>query len=424
MPQITIDLAGFETHFNPSFFPLLSNRDRYLVLMGGAGSSKSWFCAQKIIYRVITQPNHVIGVFRKVAKTLRGSCFKLILNRITALGLRKLFDVNKTDMVIRFTPNGSSINFMGLDDVEKLKSFEGMTSAWIEEATECVPNDLEEIDRRLRGITQHYKQIILSFNPISARHWLKSRFFDREATADGRFERITDTQTVDGRPLNINSTRFISTFLDNRFLDAEYKAMLMGMTGNAAAVYREAKWGVLEGLVYEPFPIVIPPHGGIDEITYGLDFGFTNPTALIRGYWKDGAGYLKEMIYRTGMTNSELISEMKRLEIDKRHPIYADSEAPDRIEEIAQAGFNVIPAAKGQGSVQAGIDAVRSARLFSTADSPNLNDEVNNYKWATDKSGNALDVPEKFNDHAMDALRYMVFTHLRRREITPEVIFW
>lgn len=75
--------------------------------------------------------------------------------------------VNRTDMRINF-PNGSEILFSGLDDVEKLKSIYAITGIWIEEASELDEGDLNQLDIRLRGETRFYKQIILSFNPISA----------------------------------------------------------------------------------------------------------------------------------------------------------------------------------------------------------------------------------------------------------------
>ena len=107
--------------------------------------------------------------------------------------------VNRTDMRINF-PNGSEILFSGLDDVEKLKSIYAITGIWIEEASELDEGDLNQLDIRLRGETRFYKQIILSFNPISALHWLKRRFFD----------------TPDARALTHRST-----YRNNRFLDAE-----------------------------------------------------------------------------------------------------------------------------------------------------------------------------------------------------------
>lgn len=81
-------------------------------------------------------------------------------------------------MTITNTRNGSTLLFMGLDNIEKLKSIQGITGIWIEEVSECQKGDILELNRRLRGETKYYKQIILTFNPISHLHWLKEHFFD------------------------------------------------------------------------------------------------------------------------------------------------------------------------------------------------------------------------------------------------------
>ena len=86
---------------------------------------------------------------------------------------------NLSEMSISF-PNGSKILTSGLDDVEKLKSIYEINSIWIEEATELSEDDFNQLDIRMRGAAVDYKQMILTFNPVSMTHWIKSRFFDRK----------------------------------------------------------------------------------------------------------------------------------------------------------------------------------------------------------------------------------------------------
>jgi len=119
--------------------------------------------------------------------------------------LSEEFDVNLTDKTITYKKNGSQIMFSGLDDVEKLKSIEGVTGIWCEEATELTQEDFEQLDLRLRGKTKYIKQIILTFNPISEQHWIKRVFFDDPI--DGVFTLHT-------------------TYLDNAFIDDEYKMVM------------------------------------------------------------------------------------------------------------------------------------------------------------------------------------------------------
>ncbi len=184
---------------NPAFLPLFRDTHRYLVLKGGGGSGKSIFAGRKVLERVTAEEGHRWLVCRKVARTLRESCYRQLLDQLRQHYEGVEYRASKSDMAIRFS-NGSEILFAGLDDVEKLKSIYHITGIWIEEASELLERDFNQLDIRLRGETRYYKQIILTFNPVSSQHWLKRRFFDRR-----------DAQ----------ATVHESTYRDNRFLDRE-----------------------------------------------------------------------------------------------------------------------------------------------------------------------------------------------------------
>lgn len=163
---------------NYNFMPLFADEHRHLVLKGGGSSGKSVFAARKVIERVMCEPGHRFLVCRKVAKTLRKSCWQEIIDQLK-IYYPGQYKENKTDMTI-YCNNGSMIWFVGLDDTEKVKSITGVSGEWIEEATEITKADFLQMDLRMRGPRPYYKQIILTFNPISVTHWLKEYFFDRE----------------------------------------------------------------------------------------------------------------------------------------------------------------------------------------------------------------------------------------------------
>lgn len=190
---------------NDTFFPLFFNTSRFLVLKGGGGSGKSIFAGQKVLERCTSEAGHRWLVCRKVARTLRESCFEQLCGQIGEYYPDSGAKINKSDMTITFA-NGSKIIFVGLDDVEKLKSIYNITGIWIEEASELKESDLNQLNIRLRGKTKYYKQIILTFNPISIKHWLKKRFWDHrdpratvhESTyKDNRFARREDILTLE-----------------------------------------------------------------------------------------------------------------------------------------------------------------------------------------------------------------------------------
>lgn len=217
---------------NEAFLPLFADEHRYLVLKGGGGSGKSIFAGRKVLERVTSEPGHRWLVCRKVGKTLRESCFKQLLGQLAEFYPDSGYKPNKSDMAISFR-NGSEIIFAGLDDVEKLKSIYNITGIWIEEASELLESDFNQLDIRLRGRTREYQQIILSFNPVSIRHWLKKRFFDRK---DPR-ARVHE-----------------STYRDNRFLDAAAIRTLEGFRETDEyyyQVYCLGMWGVTGKTVFD-----------------------------------------------------------------------------------------------------------------------------------------------------------------------------
>ncbi len=216
--------------FNRKFRPLLLEEDhRYLVLCGGAGSGKSFFAAQRFLYRLLAKPLCDLLVVRAAANTHRDSTYALFRQVIRQWGLEDLFTCRETEPRI-LCANGNSVVFRGLGDREQLKSLTfprgELTDVWVEEASQIQEADFNQLDVRLRG-GESRKQMVLTFNPVSAVHWLKRRFFDRE----------------DPRALVLRST-----YRDNDFLDPDYAATLESYKDTDPyyyGVYCLGEWGVL-----------------------------------------------------------------------------------------------------------------------------------------------------------------------------------
>lgn len=216
---------------NDTFLPLFADEHKHLVIKGGGGSGKSIFAGNKLLERCKWEPGHRFLVVRKTAKSLRESCFHQL-----AVAARQNYagDIDRIprgksgDMYISFR-NGSEIIFAGLDDVEKLKSIHDITGIWIEEATEISEHDFDQLDIRLRGETKYYKQILITFNPISVNHWIKKRFFDRRDL----FDRVRIHE---------------STYKNNRFLPEEDRQTLESFKETNYyyyTVYCLGLWGVI-----------------------------------------------------------------------------------------------------------------------------------------------------------------------------------
>lgn len=376
---------------NKSFLPLVKDKSRYLQIYGGAGSGKSYFAAQKILTRIMNEDNHRILLVRKVARTIRNSQFSLVKSLIYEYDLKKYFEFRQNDMIITNIKNGNEIITAGIDDREKLKSIHGISSIWIEEATELDRKDFLQVDLRLRGKTKNYKQIILTFNPVNSYHWL-------------------NTLTLK------DCVKHKSTFMDNKFIDAEYTEVLKGLKEQDEEyykIYALGEWGTLKNIIYQPFEIIEDYPSSFDEVIYGLDFGFNNPTALVKVCIKDNVYYLKELIYEKNLTNSDLIKKMKQLIHRRSDYIFCDPSEANRIQEIVREGFNAFPA---NNSVRDGIDFLKGCRIYSNPSNAGINSEVLSYSYKQDKNGNILEEPLKFNDHTMDAVRYAIYTHCKNNK--------
>lgn len=216
--------------FNPVYRPLLRDREhRYIVLMGGAGSGKSFFAAQRLLVRLMESPLCNLLVVRATAVSNRDSTYALLRQLMSAWGVEGLFKYTGGDLRI-VCKNGNTAIFKGLDDPEKLKSVTfpkgELTDVWVEEASEVTQEQFNHLDLRLRGLGGP-KQMTLSFNPVSNLHWLKRRFFDQK----------------DLRALVLKTT-----YRDNRFLDPDYIRTLESYRDSDPyfyQVYCLGEWGVM-----------------------------------------------------------------------------------------------------------------------------------------------------------------------------------
>lgn len=176
---------------------------------------------------------------------------------------------------------------------------------------------------------------------------------------------------------------------------------------NFKRIHIDCEYGNYEGLVFPNFTQVDTlPEG--KSVKYGMDFGFSNdPTTLIAVVETSDAIYADELIYRTGLTNSDISNEIKSTKLITRNDvIIADNAEPKSITELNQMGWSVKPSYKGKDSIKNGIDYIKRKELRITKKSVNLIRELRNYSWDTDKNGKMLDKPVDSFNHAIDALRY------------------
>lgn len=392
-----VNLALFRKHVkdkSPAFVPLFKDQSRYQVAWGGAGSGKSHIVARKYLYRVLKEQDcqHKFLIARKVNRTLKRSVFTLFKSLVSKWGLYDDFDINNTDLTITYKPNGSQLLFTGMDDPEKLKSIEGVTGIWMEEATEFTQEDFEQLDLRLRGQTKYKKQITLTFNPISEQHWIKKVFFDDPI--EGVFTLHT-------------------TYLDNSFIDDEYKMVMENKKKTNPRyynIYALGNWGTAEGLVFNNATqrLIRPEEIAGLECHQGLDFGYTNdPSAFCQSYVDkvNKRIYVYDGFYEQGMGNADIAAAIKKM-LAHKHKTIADSAEPKSIDYIKMKGVKIEGAMKGKDSINAGIDFLQEFEIIVNAHLVEFMTEFNNYAWHVDKDGKATNKPADDFNHFIDALRY------------------
>jgi phage terminase large subunit len=281
---------------------------------------------------------------------------------------------NATDSIYTFE-TGSQLEFFSADQPSKVRG-PRRDRLFLNEAN----NNPYEVFDQLEVRTK--ESIYLDWNPTTE-FW----FYDQ----------VANRNDVD---------HIIVTYLDNEGLDPQIRASIEQRRNNKAwwTVYGEGRLGEVETRIYTGWKIIdeIPHEAELKR--YGLDFGYTNdPTAIVAIYHYNGGYILDEITYEKGLLNKHIADILKN---QKKALVIADSSEPKSIDEIKSYSITILPAVKGQGSVNQGINKVQQEQISVTKRSINLLKEYRNYVWITDKDGKVLNEPVDFNNHLMDAIRY------------------
>lgn len=393
--------------FNDIFIPANRTKKRYKVMKGSAGSGKSMNVAQDFILKLMSpkMKGANLLVVRKVEATHRDSTFaelRAAIFRVCGDAWPAWWEFRAQPLEIRCKRTGGKIIFRGMKDEkerEKLKSISvdqgKITWIWCEEATEFDGTDIDILDDRLRGILPPglFYQMTFTFNPVSASHWIKRRFFD-----------VSDPDVFTHH----------STYLQNRFIDRAYHRRMMrrkALDPDGYAVYGLGEWGELGGLILTNWTVeeFDTDPSRWDSYNYGQDFGFNHADAILAGGWKDGDLYICRELYVHELETTEIIDMATKQGWDPRVAMYCDSAEPDRIKTWKKAGWKASAVVKGKGSVKAQIDFLKGRRIFIHPSCVNTIKEVQAWKWKKDRTtGLYIDEPIEIFDDAMAAMRYLI----------------
>lgn len=358
---------------------ILALKKRIKIIQGGTSAGKTFGILPILIDKAARYPMLEISVVAETIPHLRRGALKDFLKIMR--WTNRYIDANFNKSLLRYEfANGSVIEFFSADDSSKLRGAR-RDILYINECNNVTFESYNELAIRTK------KEVYLDFNPANE-FWVHTELKDEP-----------------------DSDFIILTYKDNEALDKSIveqieknrqKAETSSYWANWWRVYGLGEIGMLEGVIFSNWKLIdtIPKEAKL--IGIGLDFGYTNdPTAIIEVYNYNGQRLINELVYRTGMLNSDIAKLLP-----KHVPVYADSSEPKSIDEIRRYGITIKGVTKGKDSINYGIDVMQRQDYLVTTQSTNLIKELRAYCWDTDKSGTRLNVPIGTNDHAVTAVRY------------------
>lgn len=453
---------------NPVYKAFFKSKRRYQHVMGGGGSGKSYAIAQKIVFSYLMAhrtyeswyneqrlkyPKHELDrlislgmlkpkirphkekivLLRSQQNLVRHSQFAEIKSIIERHGLN--VKVNESAMTM-VAENGNEIICLGLrgGGAERLKSIQGITRFWIEEATDggITYDDIDQLDTRMRSKDCPDSCLIFSYNPVHEDHWI-NQFYWQEKVINSDKDLPESTKQMFREDL----FKLRTTYKDNRFLPKAFIKQLLAKketNPNFYRVYAEGEWGgTPEGCIYKNWEKIGAFPDACDKFVYGLDKGMNHPYAIVKCAFlpKDVVKremvdgkifdivhekgiYVQEVVYERGLTTNEIIEKYK-LKLDKDLQFYVSPEANADKKDLRSHGYNI---SNANNDVKDGITFLQDFRIFVVSNSENRSvnviSELQNYKYQkNNQTGNYSDVPDKKYDDAMDALRYGIYTAFR-----------
>lgn len=365
----------------------LNDDCRYKVAYGGRGSGKSYALADACLVKAISKRNRILCA-RQLQTSIRDSVHKLLCDRIFALGMGNWFEITRESIRCK---NGSEFIFKGIqNNVMEIKSMEGVDICWVEEAQSVSDESWEVL---IPTIRKEGSEIWVSFNP------------DRED--DSTYKRFIKQPPPDCKSVLIN-------YMDNPYFPdvlkkemeyckkidyPRYEHIWLGKT------IMETEAQIFKG----KFEVAEFEADDGTEFFYGADWGFANdPTALIRCFIENNCLFIDYEAGGVGIEMEELPKLFDTIPESRKWKIRSDCARPETISYVARHGFKCIGAKKWKGSIEDGIEYMRSfEKIYIHPRCKHLIEEFKFYSYKKDRvSGDILPIIVDAWNHYIDATRY------------------
>ncbi|GGB08024.1 PBSX family phage terminase large subunit [Mucilaginibacter rubeus] len=358
-----------------------------VINQGGTSSGKTFAIEQALFCLACENPKQVITIVGQDIPNLKAGALRDALNIYSSSPVlqAKIKSYNKSDRIFEFL-NGSIIEFKSYDNGQDAKSGK-RDYLFINEANGLTWDVYTELALRTK------KRIFIDYNPNTG-FWVHEHLI--------------------GKP---GVQLIVSDHRHNPFLGQEVRDKIEALKTvdiELWKVYARGLTGKITGLIFDNWYICESIPADARLIALGLDFGFTNDeTGCIEVYQQNGELWVNELLYKTGLTNTDISSKLKEAGVGFNCEIIADSAEPKSIEELKRLGWRVTAAKKGADSVKNSIDILKRYKINITRNSTNLRNELNRYKWRVNVTGKTINEPVDSWNHLIDPLRYIALNKLK-----------
>jgi phage terminase large subunit len=398
-----------------AFVPLLAPA-RYKGAHGGRGSGKSHFFAEHLVETCVQLPGTHAVCIREVQKSLAQSAKRTIELKARALGVGGMFDPRKTEIT---TPGGGLIIFQGMQNhtADSIKSLEGYDVAWVEEAQTLSATSLRLLRPTLR---KPGSELWFSWNPNKKDDPVDALLRGdepppRASVVEANWQDnpwFHETELVEEKDFDFRRDREM------------YAHVWLGdyQRNSEARVFKNWRVDWFEA----------PPAGTI--LYGGGDWGFSiDPTVALLCFIVGRTLYIWREVWALGCEIDRTPALLDQLDptwapervadpawrsMARRVPIIADSARPETISYMQRAGFRMQPAIKGPGSIEEGIEFLKSYDIVIHPDCKHVAKEFENYCFKIDpRTDEVTNILEDKKNHTIDSARYAL-ENVRRASVT------
>lgn len=330
-----------------------------------------------------------VACLREVQDSIKDSVKQLVEDKIATLGVDSKFKITDKEIV---GPHESLMVFKGLKShtATSIKSLEGFRRAFVEEAQTISQRSLDILTPTIRAPGS---SLLFGWNPFSAKDPIDVLFAENVGDPDFVLVSVTYRDNPWFPPeLRRDMER------DRRRDPEKYQHVWLGQyqRNSEARVFKNWRIDTVE------IPKDARPY-------YGADWGFAiDPTVLVRSWIIGRTLYIDQEAYEIGCPIDRTPSLFDKVEGARRWPITADSARPDTIDYMQRYGYPHVQAAKkGPGSLEDGIEFLKSFDVVVHPNCTHVIDELTHYSYKVDKlTGEVLPALDDKKNHTIDAVRY------------------